>query len=246
MNDNTNDDINSENDIVSERDNASENDISSKNLEKQYVIDLIPDECEPALSIRKYGETHNIPIIPKDTASALRTVLAIKSPLRILEIGTAIGYSAAVLAETESVKEIITLEKYEPWAEIAKENLKKYNLNDKIKIIMGDARETIPTLSGEFDLIFIDAAKGHYLEFLKLSEKKLKVGGLFICDNVLFKGMLADKTKFVRRKITIVKRLKKFLKFICNSDSLQTSVLSVGDGLSISVKLKEIGDFEEK
>ncbi len=222
-----------------------ENDNVSENLEMKFIIDLIKDEKEPAFTIRKYGEAHNIPIIPKDTASILRTILEINKPVRILEIGTAIGYSAAVLAETESVKEIVSLEKYEPWAKIARENFDEYNLNEKVTLVMGDAKDTIQSLEGQFDLIFIDAAKGHYLEFLKLSEKKLRVGGVFICDNVLFKGMLADKSKFVKRKITIVKRLKKFLTFICNSDAIQTSILSVGDGLSISVKLKEIGDFEE-
>ena len=213
-------------------------------IENVYLNGLIPPEGEPALSLRKYGEENRVPIIPVDTANVLRTLIVMNKPVRILEIGTAIGYSAALMAEFPWVEEIITLERDQEMAEIARENFKKHGLENKVKIIVGDARETIQKLNGEFDFIFIDAAKGHYLEFLMYSSKFLKLGGLFVCDNVLFRGMLADHTKFKRRKVTIVKRLKKFLEFISNCPELQTSVLSVGDGLSVSVKLDEIKIIE--
>ena len=213
-------------------------------IENVYLNGLIPPEGEPALSLRKYGEENRVPIIPVDTANVLRTLIVMNRPVRILEIGTAIGYSAALMAEFPWVEEIITLERDQDMVEIARENFKKYGFENKVKMIVGDARETIQTITGEFDLIFIDAAKGHYLEFLMYSSKFLKIGGLFVCDNVLFRGMLADHTKFKRRKVTIVKRLKKFLEFISNCPELQTSVLSVGDGLSISVKLEEIKILE--
>lgn len=208
--------------------------------ESIYLKGLIPLEREPALSLRKYGEANNVPIIPTDTASMLRTLIEMNRPTRILEIGTAIGYSATVMLEYPWVKEVVTLEKNEEMAEKAKEHFRLNGLEDRVKILVGDAMETIALVEGVFDLIFIDAAKGHYYDFLKRSSEHLRIGGLFVCDNVLFRGMLADRSKFKRRKVTIVKRLKKFLNFISDCPSLQTSVLNVGDGLSISVKLEEI------
>lgn len=205
-----------------------------------FLKGLIPPEREPALSLRKFGEAGRVPIIPVDTANMMRTLMIMNKPKRILEIGTAIGYSAMVMAEFPWVEEIITLERDEDMAALAHENFASNEAGKKIKMIIGDAQETILQLDGKFDLIFIDAAKGHYMDFLKSSADVLNVGGLFVCDNVLFRGMLADRAKFKRRKVTIVKRLKKFLDFISNCPELQTSVLNVGDGLSISVKLDEI------
>jgi len=211
-----------------------------------YLKGLIPLEKEPALSLRAYGEENRIPIIPVDTTNMLKTLMVMHKPERILEIGTAIGYSAIVMASFPWVKEIITLERNEEMIEQAKKNFRETGTEDRIKMIEGDAIESISTLNGEFDMIFIDAAKGHYMDFLKDSAGMLKVGGLFVCDNVLFRGMLADRSKFKRRKVTIVKRLKKFLTFISTCPELQTSILNVGDGLSISIKLGDIKFDEDK
>ncbi len=213
--------------------------------ETLYLKGLIPQEREPALSLRSYGEEHQVPIIPVDTANMLRTLMVMHKPVRILEIGTAIGYSAAVMLEFPWVEKIVTLEKSEESAALAKEFMEKAGYKKRVEILVGDAMETLKGVEGEYDMIFIDAAKGHYMDFLRLSAEKLKVGGLFVCDNVLFRGMLADRAKFKRRKVTIVKRLKKFLNFISDCPELQSSVLNVGDGLSISVKLAQL-EFPEE
>lgn len=205
-----------------------------------FLKGLIPLEKEPALSLRIYGEANRIPIIPVDTTNMLKTLMVLHKPERILEIGTAMGYSAIVMASFPWVKEIITLERDENMIELAKKNIQETGNSERIRILEGDAQESISALTGKFDMIFIDAAKGHYMDFLKGSAGMLKIGGLFVCDNVLFRGMLADRTKFKRRKVTIVKRLKKFLNFISTSPELQTSILNVGDGLSISIKLGEL------
>ena len=113
-----------------------------------------------------------------------------------------------------------------------------------MRVLPGDASELLKKVTGSFDMIFIDAAKGQYMDFFRQSIDKLKLGGLFICDNVLFRGMVAERKLLIRRKITIVKRLKKFLEYISHQESLQTSILSMGDGISISCKLKEV-HFDE-
>jgi predicted O-methyltransferase YrrM len=164
----------------------------------------------------------------------------ILQPEKILEVGTAIGYSAILMNEaTNGKSEIITIEKNEEMVIKAKENINKADLNDKIRIICGYAINVLESMNESFDMIFLDAAKSQYLYYLPHCLRMLKTRGLLICDNILYKGMIANNDLVKRRKITIVKRLRKFLFEINNNDQLQTSIIPISDGVSISVK-KEV------
>lgn len=205
-----------------------------------YIKNLLPKSNGIIKYMEEYAKQNNIPIITPDVYSLIEILIKSKNVKDILEIGTAIGYSAILMAKSAGPDaNLISIEKNEILAEIARTNIKKAGLVDNITIIQGEAIDELISIEKNFDMIFVDAAKGQYMDFFNKSIDKLRVGGLFICDNVLFRGMVADKNLLQRRKITIVKRLKKFLEYITNNDALKTSIVPIGDGLSISIKLKE-------
>lgn len=212
------------------------------------VTDFINDYYKP-LSLefdilRKYGEFHNVPIILKETENYLNTFLDLIKPKKILEIGTAIGYSALYFASKCKDAEVYTVEKDEAAYEEAKDIISNFidvkNIDSKIYTFVGDGEEVIETLYKEgdkdFDLIFIDAAKSHYLRFFKAALNLSKKGTVIICDNVLMHGMTVyyDIEKY-RKHRTNVKRMREFIDYIMESDSLETSLLAIGDGMSISI-----------
>ena len=211
-----------------------------------YLIGLIPQHEGILKKLEAYAEENNTPIITAEVAGLLKTIIKSVNAKKILEVGTAIGYSAILmgLSAVEDFR-ITTIEKNEENASLAVQNIKQAGMEQNIKVLIGDASEVLDKIEGTYDIIFIDAAKGHYMDFFEKSIGKLKIGGLLICDNVLFRGMVAERSLLVRRKITIVKRLKKFLHYISNNESLQTTIIPMGDGVSISCKLKEVV-FNEK
>lgn len=205
-----------------------------------YIKNLLPKSNGIIKYMEEYAKQNNIPIITPDVYSLIEILIKSKNVKDILEIGTAIGYSAILMAKSAGPDaNLISIEKNEILAEIARTNIKEAGLVDNITIVQGEAIDELISIEKDFDMIFVDAAKGQYMDFFNKSINKLRVGGLFICDNVLFRGMVADKNLLQRRKITIVKRLKKFLEYITNNDALKTSIVPIGDGLSISIKLKE-------
>lgn len=206
-----------------------------------YLIDLIPQHQGILKELEIYAKEHNTPIVTPDVAELLKTMIKSSNAKSILEVGTAIGYSAILmgLSAADDFK-ITTIEKNEENANLALQNIKKAGMEQNIKVLIGDASEVLDQIDGTYDIVFVDASKGHYMDFFEKSIGKLKIGGLFICDNVLFRGMVAERSLLIRRKITIVKRLKKFLHYISNNESLQTTIIPMGDGVSISCKLKEV------
>ncbi len=209
--------------------------------QREYLISLLKEEDEPLKSLRATAEKEEsyAPIVTKDTAQFLKTMLLILKPLRILEVGTAIGYSSILMAKnTPDETEIITLERYEKAADIAIENIFKAGYEKKIRVVKGEAAEIINWLDGEFDMVFLDGAKGQYIEFLPRIIELLKTGGVLITDDVLYKNMTnSEEAAEVRhRKITIVQRLRKYLDVITNHPRLETTVLQVGDGVAVSYK----------
>lgn len=205
-----------------------------------YINGLIPKRQGILEELEAYAKENHVPIVTPDVASLLSILIKSNNTKNILEIGTAIGYSAILMGEAAGDSfRITTLERSEDMVELATMNIKKAGFENNITVLNGDAAEIIQSLQDTYDMIFVDAAKGQYMDFLKLSFNKLKVGGLFICDNVLFRGMVAEKSLLIRRKITIVKRLRKFLSFISEHEALQTVVIPIGDGVSISIKQKE-------
>lgn len=202
----------------------------------EYIRMLLPMK-ESLKIMENYAEENHVPIIQPEVAQLLRILLKINKPKNILEIGTAIGYSAIIMANNTSKEtKIISIERRNDMVKLAEENIKKHDYSNKIEILEGDAIEVIPTLKNKYDFIFLDAAKGHYMDFFTESMNLLEVGGIIVSDNVLFKGMVASDNLVIRRKKTIVKRLREFLRYINEIEGYTSSVIPIGDGLAITYK----------
>lgn len=213
-------------------------------LVQDYIRNTLQDKEGLLKELEDYAVEHNVPIVHKEVSDLLKVLLKIQKPKRILEVGCAIGYSSILFASTVGDDvEIITVERNEKMIEQAKKNIKLAGLENKITILEGDAKEKLQEVEGEFDMIFLDAAKGQYKLFYDMVIDKLKVDGLLISDNILYKGMVAHDDFVIRRKITIVKRMRNYLDYICNCDYLDTSLIPIGDGVALSYKQGERGDI---
>lgn len=182
-----------------------------------------------------------VPVIRKEMQSFLKMFLALKRPVRILEVGTAIGFSALLMCEYagEDVQ-IITIENYEKRIPAARRNFKRAGREKQIILLEGDAQEVLKELDGPFDFIFMDAAKGQYIYFLPDILRLLASGGVLISDNVLQDGDIIQSHFAVeRRNRTIYKRMREYLYALTHDETLVTSVLPVGDGITVSVKKQE-------
>lgn len=186
--------------------------------------------------IKNKALEEHIPIIMDDTLKVVQSILQDKKPIRILEIGTAVGYSAIQFSKHLSSNGVIdTIEKDEERANEANQNIKDLKLENKIHIYIGDALEILPKLTGPYDVIFIDAAKGKYPAFLEETLRMIANDGIIIADNVLYKGyVMSDYNKHKQR--TAVRGLREFLKKLKENENLTTEILEVGDGLAISRK----------
>lgn len=211
------------------------------NIVNDKVENYIRETLKPSQGLLRdlelYAEENSVPIIHKEVADLLRVILKLKRPKKILELGCAIGYSSLFFADVlDGDVEIVTTERNPIMLERAQDNIKKAGMEDSIKILVGDAEETLKDLEGTFDMIFIDAAKGHYKMFFDMLIGKLNHGGIVISDNILYKGMIASDDYVVRRKKTIVKRMRTYLDYICDLEGISTSLIPIGDGLAISYK----------
>lgn len=202
-----------------------------------YIRGEIPKRQGILAELEEYAEENAVPIVQPETAKLLEVLSAIKRPERILEVGCAIGYSAILMAQyLDKAGSITTLEWDADMAETARRNIEKAGLSDRITVIQNDAKEVIKNLTGEYDIIFLDGPKAHYIYMLNDCIRLLKKGGILVSDNVLYKGMTADDEHVIRRKITIVKRLRRFISAQMQRRELETVILPLGDGVSISVK----------
>ncbi len=209
------------------------------NLVEDYIRNTLKDKEGLLRELEVYAKENNVPIVHKEVSDLLKVLLKVQRPKKILEVGCAIGYSSILFASSlEGEVEIITVERNEKMIEKAKENIKRAGLENKITILEGDAEELLKTVDGEFDMIFLDAAKGQYKLFYDMVIDKLKVNGLLISDNILYKGMVAHDDFVIRRKKTIVKRMRNYLDYISNCDYLDTSLIPIGDGVALSYKNK--------
>ena len=184
--------------------------------------------------IKKKALEDKVPIIMDDTLEVVAKILTEIKPNKILEIGTAVGYSAICFSEyLQENGKIDTIERDTERVKEARENIKKAELEDKINIYEGDAVEILLTLNDEYDVVFIDAAKGKYPFFLNQALRMIRQGGVIIADNVLYKGyVMSDYNKHKQR--TAVRNLREYIAQITNSAKLETKILEVGDGLAIS------------
>lgn len=183
--------------------------------------------------LEQYAKEHKIPIMLKDGIDYLCNYIKEHNIKNILEIGTAIGYSAIRMAQVSPDISITTIEKDEERYNLAKENIKHLNLENRIRVISGDALETV--IEGTFDLIFIDASKGHSIDFFKRYLSNLKQDGVIITDNLSFHGLVEDDSLAVtKNQRSIVKKIKKFIEFLDNHQEFVTEYINVGDKISIS------------
>lgn len=199
-----------------------------------YIRGLIPARNDYFQTLEAYADENHVPIIQPEVAQLMQTLVHIHKPKRVLEIGTAIGYSASIMAAAMTEGEIVSIEIREDMRNLALENVSSFDTAVKFDFRLGDALEVLPLIDGKFDLIFIDASKGHYLEFLELCLEKLAPKGLIISDNILYKGMIADQQLVERRKKTIVKRMRNYLSTLTAHELLQTSIIPIGDGVALS------------
>ena len=203
----------------------------------EYIRDTMPKNNDFLIGLEEYAHLNNVPIIQPEVAKLISVIGQIKRPMKILEVGTAIGYSAIYMSSfLQSGGTITTIERNEKMTEIAKINIKNANLDGIINILEGDAIEILPTINDEFDLIFIDASKGHYQKFFEECIRMLRPEGILISDNILYKGMIANDELVIRRKKTIVNRMRKYLINICENANLETSLIPIGDGVALSYK----------
>ena len=180
----------------------------------------------------------DVPIIRRSTAQLLKFLLAAARPLRILEVGTAVGFSALLMSEYAPADcHITTIEKYEKRIPVARENFRRAGREEQITLLEGDAARILGELTGSYDLIFMDAAKGQYIHFLPDVIRLLDEGGLLLSDNVLQDGdVIESRFAVTRRNRTIHSRMRDYLYELTHNPVLQTVILPVGDGVTLSVK----------
>ncbi len=189
---------------------------------------------EELKKIKEYALERHIPIIMDDTLEIIDGILKDIKPKRILEIGTAVGYSAMCFSRyLDENGTIDTIERDHERIEEAKENIIKVGVEDKINILEGDAVEILPNLNENYDVVFIDAAKGKYPFFLEQAKRMLNNGGIIFADNILYKGyVMSDYNKHKQR--TAVRNLREYIKEVTEDENCTTEILEVGDGLAIS------------
>lgn len=204
-----------------------------------YIHSLELPESEICEKIRKEALEDEVPIIRMETASFLKMLLTLKCPQNILEVGTAVGYSAILMSEyIPKDAHITTIEKYEPRIVVAKENIKRAQKENVITLLEGDALSVMKELNDSYDFIFMDAAKGQYIHFFPEAMRLLKKGGVLVSDNVLQDGdVIESRYAVTRRNRTIHSRMREYLYELKHNPELQTAILSVGDGVAVSVKL---------
>ncbi len=203
-----------------------------------FINSFDSGNTEELEQIEKEAIETYVPIIRKEMQSFLKMLLAIKKPVRILEVGTAIGFSAILMAEYNPVDcYITTIENYEKRIPIARANFERTGKADRITLLEGDAAEVLKTIDEPFDFIFMDAAKGQYIHFMPEVLRLLKKDGVLVSDNVLQDGDIIESRYVVtRRNRTIHKRMRDYLYQLTHHEELVTSILPIGDGITVSVK----------
>lgn len=203
-----------------------------------YIHSLESSEKEIIETIEQEALDTFVPIIRKETQSFLKVLLMMKKPLRILEVGTAVGFSAILMSEYMPEEgHITTIENYEKRIPIARENFRRAGKEDKITLIQGDALEVMKELEGPYDFIFMDAAKGQYIHYMPEALRLLAAEGVLMSDNVLQDGDIIESRFAVeRRNRTIHSRMRDYLYELKHHEQLQTSILPLGDGVALSIK----------
>ncbi len=187
--------------------------------------------------LEEYAGLNHIPIIPPETAALLKILVKIQRPARILEVGTAIGYSALIMAAaSEGESHIDTIEILEETASLAERNIQRSGFSSSIRVLRGDAFEILQCLTTPYDMIFLDASKGQYPEYLPECLRLTREGGVILSDNVLYRGLVAQKGHVEHKHRTIAVRLGEYLDSLCKNPLLDTVIIPIGDGLAVSYR----------
>ncbi len=201
-----------------------------------FLTSLDTDHSDFLTRLEEEAKTAFVPIIRRETQSVLRVLLAATKPASILEVGTAVGFSAILMCENCDAH-ITTIENYEKRIGAARANFEAAGVSDRVDLIFGDAQDVLPELTGPYDFIFMDAAKGQYIYFLPEIMRLLTLGGVLVSDNVLQEGDILESHYAVeRRNRTIYKRMREYLHTLTHREDLVTTILPIGDGLAVSVK----------
>ena len=220
------------------------------NITNDLVTEYINRHYQPLNErlgeLRLIGERDNVPIILKETESFLNILLALKCPKKILEVGTAIGYSALYFAERCQNAEIYTIEKNEYAVKSARHNIAAARLESRIHSLFGDGQKQIEKLRDQgidgFDFVFIDAAKSHYKRFFDAAISVCEKDAVVVSDNILQRGMtVSDQYDTNGKHKTNIKKMRDYVEYICNDRTLDTSLMSIGDGIAVSIYRGENG-----
>jgi predicted O-methyltransferase YrrM len=204
---------------------------------ENYIRGLVKRDDAALLELEEYATVNHVPIIQKDAGQLLETLVYMARPLRILELGTAIGYSSILMSRCAGPEaRITTIERSKDMVETAKGNIKKYGYDDRIDVLEGDCLELLEGLEGKYDFIFMDAGKSHYSDFFPHCNRLLSSGGVIVSDNVLFRGMIASDELVEKRMATIVKKMRQYLEMLSANEEFHTSVIPIGDGIAISTR----------
>lgn len=203
-----------------------------------YINSLDSGNTQLLDQIEEEALRTDVPIIRKETQACLKLFLALKKPKRILEVGTAVGFSAILMKTyNPAACRVTTIENYEKRIPIARANFKRAGMEEDITLIEGDAAEVLQQLTGPYDLIFMDAAKGQYIHFLPQVLRLLEEDGMLISDNILQDGdIIESRYAVIRRNRTIHRRMRSYLYELTHHDQLVTAVFPVGDGITVSSK----------
>lgn len=203
-----------------------------------YINSLDKGNSPVCNAIEKEALAGGVPIIRKEMGNLLKVLLLLKRPQKILEVGTAVGYSSILMSENmpENCR-ITTIENYEKRIPVAKNNFKRAGKEEVITLLEGDAMDILKELDGTYDFIFMDAAKGQYINFLPELLRLMPAGGLLISDNVLQEGDIVESRYGVtRRNRTIHTRMREYIYTLTHAEQLETSIVPIGDGITLSVK----------
>ena len=203
-----------------------------------YINSLDKGNSPVCNEIEKEALADGVPIIRKEMGNLLKVLLLLKRPQKILEVGTAVGYSSILMSENMPQNcRITTIENYEKRIPVAKNNFKRAGKEEVITLLEGDAMDILKELDGTYDFIFMDAAKGQYINFLPELLRLMPAGGLLISDNVLQEGDIVETRYGVtRRNRTIHTRMREYIYTLTHAEQLETSIVPIGDGITLSVK----------
>lgn len=205
----------------------------------KYLTETLPVDTKWS-ELERYAAKHNIPIMDQVSMHFVLTLLQMRQPETVLEVGTAIGYSSMRIASELPHAVIDTVEKDESMVAIANDNIKSYDYNQQITVLHGDGLEVMNDLvakDSSYDCIFIDAAKGKYNQFFELADALLSPNGIIVCDNILFRGYVAGTTSPEKKRLQkLTNKLREFNHSLLENDRYKTSIIPIGDGVSLSVK----------